>query len=144
METPSPKGDLTPQRPNRRKSKAKVHRATDRLVGQVYAAQVQRNVVFFNFKDVFFSKCSFHFFKGLSDYVDDDLIQATSRELRSAMNVSPGALNAAVETLVKRKPSGKVTIPINLLSILFPNFLNPTNSVKQHLSVSQMSNLAHL
>ena len=63
METPSPKGDLTPQRPNRRKSKAKVHRATDRLVGQVYAAQVQRNVVFFNFKDVFFSNCSFHFLR---------------------------------------------------------------------------------
>ena len=90
-------------------------------------------------KMFFFSNCSFHFFKGLSDYVDDDLIQATSRELRSAMNVSPGALNAAVQTLVKRKPSGKVTIPINLLSSLFSKCSNPTNSNKQHLSVSQMS-----
>ena len=117
METPSPKGDSTPQRPNRRKSKAKVHRATDRLVGQVYAAQVQRNVEFFNFKDIFFN---FIFSRvwlimlmttwskppvGNWGRLWTSLLGPSTRPLKHSSN--------------ENHPVRSLTIPINLLSILF-------------------------
>ena len=52
------------------------HRVTERLVGRVLADQ------------------------GLTeDYLGDNFIQATSRELASAMNVSPVAMHTAANTI---------------------------------------------
>ena len=41
--------------------------------------------------------------QGLTEYIDDAVIRNTSRELSSALNVSPVVLNAAADILVKEE-----------------------------------------
>ena len=41
--------------------------------------------------------------QGLTEYIDDSVIRNTSREMSSALNLSPVALNAAADILVKEE-----------------------------------------
>ena len=54
--------------------------------------------------------------QGLTEYIDDSFIRNTSRELTSAINVSPVVLNAAADILIKEQI--KVQSIIQLLKII--------------------------
>ena len=53
--------------------------------------------------------------QGLTEYIDDSFIRNTSRELTSAINVSPVVLNAAADILIKEQI--KVTIKESNITI---------------------------
>ena len=68
---------------------------------------------FLTFLSIFVSSYCYRFYKvlanhGLTEYIDDALIRNTSRELSTALKVSPVALNAAADVLLQHEI--KVTI----------------------------------
>ena len=69
---------------------------------------------FLTFLSIFVSSYCYRFYKvlanhGLTEYIDDALIRNTSRELSTALKVSPVALNAAADVLLQHEIKVNIT-----------------------------------